>query len=347
MKNINKKIISLMLIMGIALLAACGSNDEADTEVDGDQFIVKVPLVGSDDNFVNKSYEHFKEIVEERTDGQIEVQVYGNGTLTPSEEQMFEMVENGTAEMSSVSVTAIGNSTEINKFNIFDIPFLFSDNDDLYTFLDGESIQDLFDELEDGRDLSVHGTFDMKGYNLLNSVRPIHTPDDVKGLKLRSSPNSLQIAGLEALGASPTSMAYGETFTGLQQGTIDGMHTASGLAYTDKFYEVSKYLTLTRHIALVHFVLINETFLNSLPDDLRDIFLEATEELVEMSRVNGENYDKDSLAAMEEFGIEIIELTDDELELFIEKSEPAIEMGVDIVGEEFYEKVVNEIEENQ
>src|SRR5699024_9892994 len=114
--------------------------------------------------------------------------------------------------------------------------------DKIEQFLDSDLVTEPHEDLEDKKNVKVFGTYDMKGYNMLTRKTPIKTPDDLKGLKIRTSPIDLQIDLLNELGASATPLDYSESFTSLQQGTLDGIHTATALAWTDKFHEVTDYL---------------------------------------------------------------------------------------------------------
>lgn len=332
-----KKLIGIVAISLLALIG-CSSNDNSTEGSDSD-YTIRVPLLGSDSNFVNQSYGVFKENIEERTDGKISVEIYGSGTLAPAEEQQMEMVADGGAEMTSIASGIITNHADAKSFGVFDIPFMFTSDEDLYTYLDSDIIEDLYAELEDKRSVKVLGSYDMKGYNMFNKTRKIETPDDMKGLKIRTSPIDLQVDLLKELGASPTPMAYGETFTALQQGTIDGIHIATGLGWTDKFYEVSEYLTLTRHVALVHFIMINDEFLESLPDDLKEVVLEEAGKLEDEARKQAIETDEKALKEIKESGVEVTELSESEFDVFRDASKDTIDKAVQVIGDDQYKEV--------
>ncbi|WP_368900956.1 TRAP transporter substrate-binding protein [Oceanobacillus oncorhynchi] len=334
-----KKILFL-LICSMFIIAGCsGQEENSNAEGGNGEYVIRVPLLGSETNFVNRSYEEFKQNIEERTDGQIEVQIYGSGTLANAEEQQMELVDTGDAELTSIATGIITNHAGANSFGIFDVPFMFTDDEKLYNFLDSELATQLDEELEEKLNVKVIGNYDMKGYNVFNNVRPVEYPEDLNGLKIRSSPIDLQINLFSELGANPTTIAYGEAFTALQQGTIDGIHTATALGWTDKFYEASNYLTLTRHVALVHYIMLNEDFEQSLPEDLREILHEELDTLVETARTNGTETDQQALQEIEEAGVEITELTEEQFEAFRNASENTINDAIESAGTDFYNDV--------
>ncbi|MGJ9457876.1 TRAP transporter substrate-binding protein [Oceanobacillus sp. CF4.6] len=339
-----KKLLSLAICMLVLFIAGCGDkeassgNSERSENSEG-KYVIRIPLLGSDTNFVNKSYAFFKENIEEKSDDRFEVQIYGSGTLASSEEQQLELVDKGNAELTSIASGLITNHADVNTFGIFDVPFMFTDNDKLYKFLDSELAKGLEEDLESKLNVKFVGNYDMKGYNMFNNVRPIESPKDMEGLKIRTSPIDLQINLLKELGANPTPLAYSETFTSLQQGTIDGVHMATAPTWTDKLYEASKYLSITKHVALVHFVMINNDFIDSLPDDLRSILDEELEVLIEELRKQGAATDEEAVQAIKDYGVEVNELSEEQFEEFRKSSENTIQEAVDNVGEDFYKEV--------
>lgn len=341
-----KKILFTLFAI-LLFIVGCSSNSTNDSASPGsstsnqteEKYTIRVPLLGSDTNFVNKSYAVFKEKLEERSEGRFEVQIYGSGTLANAEQQQMELVARGDAELTSIATGIITNHAGASSFGIFDVPFMFTSDETLYNFLDSDLAKKLDEELESKIDVKVVGNYDMKGYNIFNGVRKVETPNDLAGLKLRTSPIDLQVNLLRELGANPTPLAYGEAFTALQQGAIDGIHIATGLGWTDKFYEVSKYLTLTRHVALVHYIMINNDFLESLPEDLRTILEEELNNLVQEARKQSIETDSEALQVIKDSGIEVTELTAEQFEAFREASQNTIKEAVEIAGEAFYQEV--------
>lgn len=339
-----KKLFFGLLLLMVFLVGCSSSGETVAVNGEGakDKYLIRVPLLGSDTNFVNKSYAKFKESIEEKSNGRFEVQIYGSGTLASAEEQQMQLVESGNAELTSIATGIITTHAKANSFGIFDVPFMFTEDETLYKFLDSDlAKKKLHEELESKINVKVIGTYDMKGYNMFNNVRKIESPEDMKGLKIRTSPIDLQVNLLKELGANPTPLAYGEAFTALQQGTIDGIHIATGLGWTDKFYEASKYLTITRHVGLVHVIMINEDFLESLPEDLRTILDEELTNLVKEARTQGSATNDEALKVIKEAGIEVTELTEEQFDAFRQASQNTIQDAIKLTGQEFYDEVNN------
>src|SRR5699024_6258 len=143
-----KNLVSLFTLL-LVIFSGCSSGDSSD----GDSYKIRIPLLGSESNFVNKSYEEFKENVEKESDGQIEVEIYASGTMASSEEQQFDLVTDGGAEVSSVASGIIANHAGIDKYGIFDVPFLFNTDDKIEQFLDSDLVTEPHEDLEDKKNV--------------------------------------------------------------------------------------------------------------------------------------------------------------------------------------------------
>lgn len=196
---------------------------------------IKLAHAMTEDSFTHiAAAQYFKPFVEERSNGQIEVQIFPNAQLG-SDRQIVEGVRLGTIEMANcASGTAAVFAPAL---SIWDLPFIFEDRAEAYKVLDGPFGQKISDSLTRVglRNLVWLET----GFrNITNNVKPITSPKDLNGIKLRTMENPVFIETFRELGANPTPMAFGELYTGLQQGTVDGQENPITHIYMQKFYEV-------------------------------------------------------------------------------------------------------------
>lgn len=255
----------------------------------------------------------FKKYVEEKSDGRLIVEIYPNGQLG-GERQAIESVQLGTVQMTVTAVAVLSGFEP--KFQVFDLPFLFKDKPAAYAALDGELGSML------SRNLVPLGLktlgFPENGYrHITNNKGPIRTPDDLKGMKVRTMENPIHMAAFRALGANPTPMSFGELYTALQQKTVDAQENPIALIYTSKFYEVQKYCSLTGHVYAATIAVCNDDWFNKLPADLQKIVLDGATLFRDEQRKLADQQDIDMLEDLKKAGMQVNELTASEKEAFI------------------------------
>ncbi|HUX41123.1 MAG TPA: TRAP transporter substrate-binding protein DctP [Rectinemataceae bacterium] len=215
----------------------------------------------------------FASMVNSRSGGRIHVTVYGGGALG-GEREYVEGIKAGTIE------AGIASGVITNFFPsaaVTDIPFLFPTSEVAWNVMDGpfgDKLRAMFLKETGMRCLS----FAEVGFrHFTNNVRPIKTPADLKGLKIRVQETPVYINMMKAVGASPTPIAWTETYTALQTGLVDGEENPIGSILSGKLQEVQKYVTLDGHVYGVDWFIINEKFFESLPPDLQYIVLDAAQ----------------------------------------------------------------------
>lgn len=335
------KSIFLSLITGILILSGCSQfKEEGTVGADGEKVVLRTANLVASDNFLNVGYERFKEVLEKESNGQIEVQVYNNGTLTSSEDIQYEMLQTGVLDAVTVAAFVAASNAKVPALNIFDVPFLFDTEDEMYKLIDGEYGEIIQDGMEENSNAYYKGAFSIGTFGIANNKHRVEEPADLKGLKIRSTTTPLQSGTISAMGANPTPISYGEIFTSLQQGTIDGVQTTTPLIYGDKFYEVANHMTLTRHFPLPHILMVNKEFYDSLTDELKEAVDIAVEEHIQFARQLAVEAEIEAIKGMEDAGVEVVELTPEQLDLFKEAVQPTIEKNVDKVGVKNYEKAL-------
>lgn len=271
----------LVLIIALAMvfaLCACGSGSTAassstaaSTGTSTETYNIKLGHSDTVDNLLHVSLLNFKAYVEEKSEGRLKVDVYASEQLG-SNAEMAEMVE-----MGSLDAMMLPQGQEANyapKLNILGMPFLFSSYDDVYKVLDSE----IGDELI--ADLASHNMIQLAYWEnglrqTTNNVRPINTPEDLKGLKIRTPEDKVTMAIFEALGASPAPLAFSELYLALQQNTFDGQENPVSNIHANNFQDVQKYLAMTNHKYECKNMVFSLTTWNKLPADLQQILLDG------------------------------------------------------------------------
>ena len=218
--------------------------------------------------------ERFKDMVEKRTNGRLKVQIFHSSQLG-GEREMQEMVALGTLEMSVSGIVVVYEPL----FALLEAPFLYRDREHIKKVYASPVVEELSKGLL-AKGIRVVGFYENGFRNITNSKRPINSPADVKGLKIRTPENLAQIETFKALGAIATPMAYSELYNALAQGVVDGQENPLQNIWTGKMFEVQKYLAMTGHIYNSAYIIANDKFWTGLPADVRKI---AEESLTEAS----------------------------------------------------------------
>jgi tripartite ATP-independent transporter DctP family solute receptor len=228
----------------------------------------------------------FKTAVEAKSKGTIEVQLFPNRQLG-DEKPMVEGLRFGTVDAAVITNSVVAQVEP--AFQLNDLPFLYSTEAQAHKVLDGKIGAELAKKLE-AKGVVVLGYMEGGFRNMINNKHPVQKPDDVKGVKYRVMQNPLFIDMFNSLGGSAVPMAWGETFTAVQQGTIDGLEVPIAVIDQSKLFEVTKYLSLTNHTYSVNELLISKRTFDKLSADQKKAVTEAARQAVaEQRKVNGEN----------------------------------------------------------
>jgi tripartite ATP-independent transporter DctP family solute receptor len=265
-----KKMKKLSLILVISLVAVLLLSSFAFA---APKYVLKLGHVADPAKPYAIAGEKFAELVKEKTNGEVEIQVFPSSQLG-NQRDLIEGLIFGTLDLTLTSTAVLGNF--LPKIAIFDLPFLFRDVKHAYKVLDSIGME-IGKELEP-KGLKLLAYFENGVRHLTNNVRPVKAPEDMKGLKIRVMEQKIYIEMMKALGANPTPMAFGELFTALQQGTVDGQENPVSHIWTKRFFEVQKYISLTGHVYAAEPLLISMITWNKLPVDAQAaIILSAAE----------------------------------------------------------------------
>jgi len=272
----------------------------------------------------------FKQALEAESKGRIEVKLFPNRALG-DEKALLEGMRLGTVEAGIVTNAVVAQIEP--AFQINDMPFLYSDEAQAQKVLDGP----VGDKLR--KKLSTKGVvllgFMEGGFRaMINNVRPVLTPEDVKGVKFRVMQNPVYIAMFSSLGGNAVPMAWGETFTAVQQGAIDGLEVPPTVIDQNKLFEVTKYMSLTNHTYSVIELLMAKRVFDKQPDDLKQAIVKAAAEATKQQRAASLKAAHEVIATLESKGMKVNKVADmapfrESVKAVYEQFKPSI--GADIV----------------
>lgn len=215
----------------------------------------------------------FARQVKARTNGQVEVQVYPASTLG-NDNTAIAAVRGGTIDLCTSGTSYFTGM--VGRMNVLDLPYIFTSAEHAYKVLDGSIGRGLLDEL-DGHGLKGLAYWEVGFRSLTNSRRPVRTPEDIKGLKVRTTPNPAHLKAFQIFGASPTPMPIAEVFSALENKAVDGQENPVGIVRGAKLYEVQKYMSMTRHAYTAMPVVMNKAKFTALPPTHQQALVEAAQ----------------------------------------------------------------------
>jgi C4-dicarboxylate-binding protein DctP len=331
-KNLAVGVMSASLVLAAV---GCGGAKESAPNGGGDaaaeKIVLKFSHVTTAESPKGKAADKFKELVAEKTNGRVEVQVFPSSSLYGDKEEM-EALQANNVQMIAPSMTKLVGFEP--AFQIVDMPFLFASEEAVAQFWDGEPGQKMFAKLEPQGIVGL--TFWPNGFkNFTNSKLPITKPEDMKGLKFRTQAGRVLEAQFTAVGAGAATIPFGETYTALQQGTVDAQENTFNNIDTQKYAEVQKYLTVSQHGRIDYSILTNAQFWNGLPEDVRAQVSEALTEATEYERQLAKELDQKSFDNLKAAGMEITELTEEQRQAFIAGFQPVYDEFGSVIGQEF------------
>lgn len=275
----------------------------------------------------------FVPYVEGQSEGRIKVELYPNGQLG-GDREMSESVQMGSLQMAMPATSVLAGFDK--RFQVLDLPYLFSSREAAFEALDGGLGQKLNSILLTKGFMGL-GYMENGMRHVTNNKRPVETLDDMKGMKIRTMENPMHIAYFKEVGANPTPMSWGELYTALQQGTVDGEENPMAMVWDGKFYEVQKYLSTTGHVFSVTILLANKRFINKLPDDLREIVIEGARKFALEDRSVIAAMERDFEKKIVEKGMKINKLSQEQKKPFIAATVPVYKQFEGEIGKDIME----------
>lgn len=282
-----------LLLLTAALGLAVSGTSYAQAPI-----VIKFSHVAASDTPKGQAAEHFRQQVEKRTKGRVKIELFANSSLYKDKEEL-EALQMGSVHMLAPVAGKFG-PMGVKEFEVFDLPYLFPDEAALHRVTRGPIGNALLKKLE-SRGIVGLSYWDA-GFRVLSSNKPIRTPDEAKGQKIRINSSKVNQAIIKSVGALPQTMAFSEVYQALQTGVVDGADGNLPNLFTQKQYEVQKHITLTRHTYSGYVVVVNKAFWDKLPADIRTELTEAMREATEYNDKVAEEDEAKALAGIKASG---------------------------------------------
>jgi len=248
------------LVFAMTAAAVMSTNAFAQAPI-----VIKFSHVVANDTPKGKAADRFKELAEKATKGRVKVEIYPNSTLYKDKEEL-EALQLGAVQMLAPSLAKFG-PLGVKEFEVFDLPYIFPGKDVLTRVTEGPIGKDLMKKLEP-KGITGLAFWD-NGFKVMSSNKPMKSPADFKGMKMRIQSSKVLDAQMRQLGANPQVMAFSEVYQALQTGVVDGTENPPSNLYTQKMHEVQKHVTISDHGYLGYAVIVNKKFWDGLPADIR------------------------------------------------------------------------------
>jgi C4-dicarboxylate-binding protein DctP len=303
--------------------------------------VVKFSHVVANDTPKGKGALKFKELAEKYTNGKVRVEVYPNSSLYKDKEEI-EALQLGSVQMLAPS-TAKFAPLGIKEFEALDLPWLFKDEDTYSKAMKGPVGKWLFQKLE-AKGITGLAYWD-NGFHMTSANRPLITPADFQGLKVRISGSKIADRYFRDIGSIPQIMAFSEVYQALQTGVVDACENTPSNYLTQKFYEVQKDITVSYHAHLQYAVIVNSKFWSGLPADIRGQLEKAMDEATDYTNSIAVKENEDALAEIKKSGKTTLHyLTDDQRKVWQDAMRPTYAWAKGRVGQEVLDLVAKELD---
>jgi TRAP-type transport system periplasmic protein len=270
----------------------------------------------------------FKRLVESQSNGRIQIQLFPSSQLGNIPE-MMENVRRGAQEMT------LGSPGLFSRFyqraDMLEMPFLVTDWDQADRMLKSSAFQSLLKAAEQQTQIRIIGNFPYGFRNIINSKRAIRTVDDFKGLKLRTQASPAHLAAFRALGANPVALPIDETYQAVQTGVVDGLENANSMLLANKYPEIAKHVSLTKHLFGMLFVFINPKFYDGLSEPDRTLITNAVRDAEAFNLKLSLEAEKNSVEGLRKAGATVTEVTPENLK----QMRAAVQKVYDELGAKF------------
>ena len=260
--------------------------------------VIKFSHVVANDTPKGKAAEFFAKRAAELTKGRVKVEVYPNSQLYKDKEEM-EALQLGSVQMLAPSLSKFA-PLGVKEFEVFDLPFIFDDYNDLHKVTGGPVGAKLLKKLE-SRGITGLAYWD-NGFKVMSANKPLKAVADYKGLKMRIQSSKVLDAQMRALGALPQVLPFSDTYQALQTGVVDGTENPPSNLYTQKMHEVQRHVSVTNHGYLGYAVVVNKKFWDGLPGDIRAALIKAMGEATKVANDTAFNDNQDALAKVKASG---------------------------------------------
>ncbi|HBT79268.1 MAG: TRAP transporter substrate-binding protein [Selenomonas sp.] len=318
---LKKKIMAALSVLAVSTMVLAGCGGQSGSSGSGDKMVLRYAENQVADYPTTKGAQKFAELVKEKTNGRITVEVYDSGQLG-DEKSVIEQIQFGGIDMSRVSLTPLSEFSK--DLMALQMPYLYRDADHMWKVLDGDIGKKLLGSTEKDGIVGL-SWYDAGARNFYNSKHEIKSMADMQGLKIRVQESGLMMDMVKALGASPTPMAYGEVYSGLQTGVIDGAENNWPSYESTSHYEVAKYYVVDEHSRIPEMQIISKQTWDKLSPDDQKILRECAAESAKYERQLWAEQEKASEQKVRDGGAVITKLSAEAREEFVKAMQPLYE----------------------
>ncbi len=321
-----KKMIVVLLVLGLCVLQLFAGGAK---EVTGEekQYVIKMANPSNPEDNCVRAFYYFEDLVEERSNGRIDVQVFDSGQLG-AHRDYIEQMQMGSIQAAEINTAVLSGFDQ--KFMVFDLPYLSKNVEHLQSVLDGGLAEKLNASLQESTGLMIIGWMIRSPRNVYNSRNPIVVADDFKGMKIRVMESPIMTRTFKLLGAVPVPLSASERYMALQTGVVHGAENSVNIIVAQKEYEVTKYLSLTEHNITPNIIAFDKNYFAKLPSDLQKIILEAGKEAGEYATRLDSESEADTIEQLKALGMQVNSIPDKSS--FIDKVRPIYDQYRDEIG---------------
>lgn len=355
-----KRYLSMLFVLSLTFgLVACGSSSESVAATSGKETTVaegkseeandEWPTLEGEVITIDNAYsgdstlphghsaELFKALVEEHSNGKIEVNNYENNSMG-DDATVTESVQTGDIKMSMAVTSVLGNF--VPEMAVFDMPMALTDVDAAYTLLKDSDFRSILDEACSSNGFKLLGMLPTS-FRVTSSNKEIRNIEDFSGLRIRTLDNKYHRAFWEALGTSPTTIAFSELYMALEQGVVDAQENPLSTIYSSKFYEQQKYIIETNHIMFILCYYVNQSWWDNLDADYQKCIQLALEKSLDDTMEFAKEVNSNSITQIENEGVEIIKLDESMIEQMKNAAESAYALVRQDLGDEIVDALLN------
>jgi len=330
-------IVVLAIFVFALIIAGCGGDKKAEAPkapaaAEGAKYKIKLATQLPEAHPVAAAALVYAKKVNERSKGVIEVTVFNNGTLG-QERDLLEGMKLGTIDMANVNAAMIVSISP--RWQVFSLPYIFQSEEHFNKVVNGSVGQELFKEIEK---VGLKGmAYQWSGFRSLTTKKgPINTPDDLKGLKIRTMPSKTMVDALNAMGAIATPMDQGAVYNALQSGVLDGWENNPATVNAFKMNEVCPFFSYTNHFAAPNVMVMSQKSWDKLPPDMQKIVMEVA---VESQKDESDIFHNDEKQIVEKLKAAGMKFNEVDTKPFFERAKPVWKSSEEAVGKKIFDDI--------
>lgn len=322
----------LMIVMVVCCFSGCGSSNSGSDDSEYQKINLSMTVNGTDTQIDSLVAKYFAEQVNQRSGGNIVIDVFSNDTLAGGNSTKgVEYIATGGADLGAYATCVLANIEP--KLSVATIPWTFKTYEEARAVIDTTG-GEYYAKLLDAKGITYLGSFHNGFRQLTNSKLAVRTPTDLKGLKIRVPGSEVYMSFFKALGANPTAMSWSEVFTAIQQGTIDGQENGCSVTKTAKMDEIQHYMTIWNYSYENDLFVANSAIWNNLDENTKVLLQECATEACEWGRDQLERDEEALIKGFKEEGLQVDVLTDEQIGVFQEEIKDVVEQLKAGYGEE-------------